>query len=382
MRRLAPLLALAACGGPSAAPSTAAAPPDAPDPGAPIRAAPVVPAPPLSALTPDGAGCRWDKLDPRAATPGAPIARFDVADCFGGRIAWSPDLARALVWFDPDNVASAGFAAAGTPAPGHPDEPTRATPPRLFEVDLATGATRELALPKLPEPALELALGPDGAWAFAERELPGKVAGRTTKVEGRALDFAEHMDGMPGAALGYRLDGDRWTLREVAATSLGWDYAAGWSAAPAAETLGPRSIELLDPRLGGDELGDPALATALAALGGGVATDGDGWVAVPGEPPQPPLYTWQVTGEFSYPTGRLAWRTTDGGVARLPDLGFTGGEIVAVLRAGRYALVVAPRAGTTPRLYDLEARTLVYRSEAARAVTFWPAVRNYRPPGR
>jgi hypothetical protein len=234
-----------------------------------------------------------------------------------------------------------------------------------YELDLATHAVSSIAPPQ-NDRAVELAYGADGSLlAFAERDLP-KAKGVVT-VEGRLLDFTQIQEGLPAAAITYRHDGDAWNLVSVVATTTGWDYARGWSASPEATGIGPRSNFLLESHASTTEVADPATRRALDLIAPS-KPDGDGWAQLANAA----VFVWMFNAEFVSTTGRIAWRRADGSIALVPDLGFTGGELVSIATRGRYMLVAGSNTGTYPRLYDLAEHKRVYASETSRAVTFWP----------
>jgi hypothetical protein len=314
----------------------------------------------LAVLEPDGDGCVLRRIDPIARTS-TDLARVPVA-CLGARVSWRHDLQRAVVWFDPSNLRSAGYGATNRPNAGHSDETIEITE-RRYELDLVT---HEITTLVPPENTAELGYDSDGTLlAFVERDLPN-AKGMVT-VEGRVLDFTQIAEGMPAAALTYRRSGATWQLADVVATTTGWDYARGWSAAPAASRIGPRSAEQLEAHAYTTEITDVAIRAQLDRIAP-KGPDGDDWAQLASTTP---IYVWLFNAEFVSTTGRIAWRTGTG-LALLPDLGFTAGELVAIATRDRYLLVAGAGAGTTPRLYDLVAQRLVYASETSRAVTFWP----------
>jgi len=318
----------------------------------------------LVLVEPDGGDCVLRRRDPVAKIANE-LARLP-GDCLGARVAWRTKLDRAVVWFQPGNVHSGGYAAQGAPQPGHPDE-EREIKERAYEVELAGGKVLPLTLPN--DRAQELAYGADGAlYAFAEQDLP-KATGKVT-VRGHELDFSDHGDGIPAAALALRRTAAGWQLASVTKTSTGWDYAAGWSAAPEATGLGPRSTIELAAHAETAEITDTATRAALARIAKpDPKDDGDGWTQI--ATPHGPIHVWQVTGEFSYTTGRIAWGQKDA-TRLLPELGFTAGEMVALIVRGKYLLVAGANAGAYPRLYDLATKQRVFASETARAAMFWP----------
>ena len=301
----------------------------------------------LVLFEPAGMACVLARVDPLAQQR-EELARFPNG-CQGARIAWRPDHARAVVWFEPED--------------GSVDMPLvpAAAAPHLYDVDIAAHVVAALDIP--PQLA-EAAYGTNGVlYAFVEQDLPN-AKGMVT-VRGTRLDFTQISEGMPAAALAFARRGGRWELVSVTATTTGWDYARGWSAAPEADHLGPHTSELLDAHLDTKPV-DRDASAALERIARSQAEPGDAWAQAG------PLYIWMFSGELVYTTGRIAWRDASGAIALLPELGLTEKDPVAVLVRGRYLLVVRSNYGTGARLYDLTERRRIYASDTAFAVTFWP----------
>ena len=189
-------------------------------------------------------------------------------------------------------------------------------------------------------------------------------------VRGHQLDFSDPSDGIPAAALAFRRTGATWHLTSVTRTTTGWDYGAGWSAAPEAKTLAPRSHATLDGHADTTPVSDAVTRTALDAIAvTSPDAEHDGFTEFATS--HGPIYVWMVTGELTYTTDRLAWKTREG-VVPLPALEPGDSRIVELAVRGRYLLVAGAHTGGAPRLYDLVERKPVFVSETARATTFWP----------
>ena len=354
MRSAYAVIVVVACGAPITAPSNRAT----------ARATDRLTDSTLALLEPARGACILRRVDPVADVE-IELARFPNA-CFGARISWRADLQRALVWFAPGNAYASGYSAAGAPAPGHADEDVTITE-RRYEVDLVTHEVSSIAAPTTDR-STEIAYGADGSLlAFAEREVPN--ASGVVTIEGRVLDFTQVHEGLPAAAITYRRSGGAWKIASVVATTIGWDYARGWSASPEAAGIGPRSNALLEAHSETSEVADAATRTVLDQIAKS-KPDGDGWAQI--TTAAAAIYVWMFNAEFVSTTGRIAWRRADSSIELLPELGFTGGELVAISSRGRFLLVAGSNAGAFPRLYDLVGHRLVYASETARAVTFWP----------
>jgi len=267
----------------------------------------------LVVFEPAGAACVLALVDPLAQAR-EELARFPNG-CRGARIGWRPDHARAVVWFQPEDGSDD---AELVPA---------AAAPHLYDVDIAAHTVAALDLP--PQLA-EVAYGTNGVlYAFVEQDLPN--AKGVVTVRGTRLDFTQISDGMPAAALAFARRGGRWELVSVTATTTGWDYARGWSAAPEADHLGPYSNSVLEAHLDTKPVDRDARA-ALERIARSEPEPGDAWAQAG------PLYIWMFSGEFVYTTGRIAWRDASGAIALLPELGLTEKDPVAVLVRGRYQI--------------------------------------------
>jgi hypothetical protein len=313
----------------------------------------------------DGTACVLVRIDPVARTS-VELAKLPEPRCTGARIAWRPDLARAVVWFDPGTLHVGVSSGNDAPPAGHPNDPHEADG-RRFEIVLATHAVSEL--PRVPdrEQPDELAYGRDGVLRQFATEAFNIGLTRTMYL-GHALDFSTVTDGIPAAAIVDAWIDGHWQLEEVAATTTGWDLALEWHAAKASAHLGPSSTDLLAAHADTSELAADE-KIALERITPTIKDDTDGWARLATS--YGPIYIWMFNNEFSYTSGRIAWHA-GGTIAELPALGFTARELVSVIVHGRYLLVGSDRTGAYPRLYDLVERRLVWSSETARATTFMP----------
>ena len=359
------------------APAAAAATPAAAP--APVRKDPLVEVPAsdstLSVLEPKDGKCQWLRVDP-VASKRAVVASLE-GDCKGARVSWSPNLARALVWFDPANVLSAGYSSSDASPAGYPDEsPTKGAHHRLYEVTLASGEVRDIGYDA--QGLLARSLQP----LTDEQQLQGSVI-----IDGQELSFDTEQEGLPALAFGYRLDAQgKWKRVEVKTTSDGADLAPGLAALELAPQ-GPDSSSLLASQpISALEEPTPEQVTRLLPFvpaplvekvkAEGMPEDsGLGWFR--GATEAGAFYVWQVTADTSHTTGHLVFEHGEQ-LSPAKDLGFTDGDVVSVELHGPFLLMASQRAGTHPRLYDLRTRALAFRSDAARAVTFWPSQRDAR----
>ncbi len=335
----------------------------------------------LSLLEPRDGKCQWSRVDP-AAQKRAVVASFE-GDCKGARIAWSGDLRKALVWFDPELVQTAGYFAKGASPAGYPDEtPTPGATHRMYEVTVSSGEVRPVPVPTVEGELLGMGYKGADLIALSLKSLSEEqVAQGSVTIDGQTLAFEEGMEGLPALAYAYRVDKDGQSKRvEVKATSQGADLSLGVSVLDASRGQGPRSVEMLESHMRNEGPAvDEAQRTKLlplvpAALVEKVKAEGmpeeAQWVRGGGQAGT--FYVWEVSGEFAHTVGHLVFEV-GGQLSPAKELGFTEGDLVAVNTRGPFLLVAAERVGSHPRLYDVRTGKLVFRSDGARATTFWPA---------
>ncbi|HEX8434817.1 hypothetical protein [Archangium sp.] len=375
---------------PAAPPASTTASTPAPAAVAPapsVRKDPLAEVPPsdstLSVFEPQEGKCQWLRVDP-ASQKRAPVAILE-GDCKGVRIAWSPDLRKALVWFDPATVQSAGYFSADASPAGYPDEePTPGARHRLYEVTPASGEVRSVPFPSADGEVRDLGYDAQGLLARAleplseEQQAQGSIV-----VDGKELTFdLAEQEGLPALAYAYRFGAEgQWKRVEVKTTSDGADVSLGISALEIAPE-GPTSTASLESHLhnGGEEPTAEQLSRLLAfvppplveKVKTEVSEGGDSWTR--GTTSAGAFYVWQVTGDFTHTTGHLVFESGEQ-LVPAKDLGFTDGDLVSFNTQGPFLLAASERVGAHPRLYDLRTRKLVFRSDTARAVTFWPRAR-------
>jgi hypothetical protein len=341
---------------------------------APPRAATVkVPpnSPTLSVLEPEGGGCVWRRLDPVAGRSGV-VATFE-GDCFGARVSFAMDGSRAAVWFDPSTFHEAVLYASYGPRPRWPDEqPRESMQTSLCDVTVATGHVRRLPLPKTRGLA-EVAYGPKGLLAFTVADLTQvERTEQRVVVDGKAIAVPPTQEGEPAVARAWREAEGRWKPVETKVTTRYACDARDFHALDAAARLGPRSGAILSSRA---LTGTPPESFRQALEHERLPTDGDEWAAL-AEAAAPVFVLMAAAGEGVHTTSLI--RLANGESIETPQhLDYAGGELVSVTCRGPYLLVAGVASGTHPRLYDVTTRTLVWTSDTARAVTFWPTARSH-----
>jgi hypothetical protein len=317
----------------------------------------------LSVLEPAGANCEWHQVEPVSGTK-LVLASFP-GTCVGARVSFSPDASKAVVWFDPKYVKNAGYSSRVSSKPGFPDETVdEKAIARAFVVSTRKPQQEPLSFPSVPKAELrELGVDAKGAvLALLEEALPEDARG-VIESGGEKFDLSTLSEGIPVLVHAYRRDGAQWTRIETKLSTTGWDYGLGVQELEAFRALGPRSVNLTAPHAQGDAADLASLATLAPK---GASADDGSWIFVGAGGAR--LYVWEITGEFAYTTGLLAG--VDG--KPLPKLGFTDGDLVAIRTSGPHVLISASNVGTHPRVYEYPAAKVIFSSDTARAVTFWP----------
>jgi hypothetical protein len=345
---------------PAQASATPAAP--APKPAAPAPAptpAPVSDAT-LSFLEESRDGkCRWEQQTP----PGEPRTVFTLSsDCGGVKLAWSPDGKEGLV-----HVAAQ-------------DEDGK---PGTWRVELATGKATPLPLPTLgtlggigfdaqgrPLALMEDPLAEEGLPSHLKVVKTGEGEKETKEIlfEGKRYPMA--LDGIPGLAHAFRLEGGAWKRIETKDTSYGWDYAADIRALDAYDAMGPTPEKL---EAAGREAFKPVAEDApeLAQLNAVQQTSDSGaWKQL--ETLGGPLYAWEsAEGEFA--TLSMPVRVK-GEKGLLEPEGVELREAISVSTRGEWVLFRGQGSEdeNVARLWNVKTKKLVTSLLAHKQVTFWP----------
>ena len=318
----------------------------------------------LSLVAPDGRYCVWVKQDIAAPSKRYALASVE-GSCLGARTALSADGKRGALRFDPGNVRSS---AQGNPAFPNPIPPSDMKD-RLFEVDVAAGTAHEVPLPPRGD-FDEFGFDAQGRLLALTLQHPTaeEMQAGEVRVDGQAVPLEAEGEGSAAVAHAYAWEGGAWKRIESKVTTEGADYSQGIDALKASKGLGYRSGEALLARIQGDNEKRNAVLDALRPLAPDLsATDGQ-WIRAGSGDGR--FDVWEATdSEFPYTTGLLVF--LDGNTpVKPPEYPYTRSDVVAVRTRGPYLLVAQELLGAHPRLY--RGRALVWRSEDARAVTFWP----------
>jgi hypothetical protein len=335
------------------------APQAAPAPAAPA-AKPAAPAPTpapavasitdatLSYLEPSGEGkCRWLQHTP----PGEPKTVFDIAtDCEAVRLAWSMD-------------GKEGVAYLPGPAEGGGSQ--------AWRVELATGKATKLSLPTLG--TLHRfgfdAQGRPVALMEDPREPSGEGENRQIVFEGKS--YAAAMDGQPGLAHAFRLEGDAWKRFETESTSYGWDYAADVRALKAYDAMGPtpeKLSEMADEALKPVPEDSPVFAALKAVKQPSDETGSWKQLEIPGGP----LYVWESSdSELPYFSAPVRIQGANGLVE--PEGLQPGGHLSLAVRGDLVLMDMGGGEGKpVAHLWNARTKKIVASVVDKRTVTFWP----------
>ncbi len=348
-----------------------AATPETPDAGAPPAAVTEFPVPTarstLSVFEPAGTNCEWRQLDPIAGTK-VVLATFP-GTCVGAKVNFSPDASKAIVWFEPGLVQSAGYSSTLSSKPGYPDEtPDEKATTRAFVVSTRKQKLEPLTLPSVNGQTLQdLGVDATGAVvALLEEALPENAKGEITSGTEK-FDLSTITEGLPVLVHAYKREGAEWKKFETKLSTTGWDYGLGVKELEASRKLGPSTEDLLSAHIQGDSAEGDIVPELMKLAPKGAKEDDGSWIFFGAGGAR--LYVWEISGEFVYTTGLIAAGSPP---AVLPKLGFTDGDLVAIRLSGPYVLISDSASGTHPRMYELPAAKLVFSSDTARAATYWP----------
>lgn len=292
--------------------------------------------------------CRWLQHTP----PAAPRAVFTVpAHCESVKLAWSMDGKEGIAYLS---------------------EPGEGQAPRAWRVELATG--KETPLLSVPP------LGTLGGFGFDaqgrlvalmadHREPTGEGDKREILFEGKSYPAA--MDGQPGLAHAFRLEGTEWKRFETQDTSFDWDYAAGVGVLEAYDAIGPTPEKLqaaANEALKPVAEGSPALAALNAVKQTSDETGSWKQLEIPGGP----LYVWEASDSelpvLSAPVRIMGPQ----GLVELEGLSLSG----YLTLAARGDLVLVGASGTpgstVAHLWNARTKKTVTSLPDKHTVTFWP----------
>lgn len=311
----------------------------------------------LSLLEPAGDGCEWAQVDPLSSARRI-IVKLAV-DCQGAATALSRDGKRGVARFWRGGVSQ--------PVVGRPTFPEKFPSPafrdRLFLVDLVSGAAQEVPLPPSGE-LIEFGFDATGRvlGLSIQKPTPEQERAGAVEVDGQRITFDLGARGHPLLAHAFAWQNGAWTRLDVKATH----ETSGTSALALRKELGDRSSRSLDPRISAQEVEDDAVLDQLYAF---TPEQPDGeWVQL--ERGGNTLALWGTPfGDGLLATG-LVRRVEKGKALALPGFTYRANDLVSLQSRGPFLLLSLADSGAHPRMY--RGKKLVWSSEGARAVTFWP----------
>lgn len=310
--------------------------------------------------------CVWRQEDPLKKKT-VELATFD-GTCVGVQVAWSFDITKAIVTFDPQVVQRAGYWSKTSTPPAYADEKVDETAKaRWFLVDVKTGKTEPFTMPNIEKNELrDFGVMKNGdVVALLEEALPEDAKG-IIKSGDKTFDLSELNEGLPVLVHAYKRDGAKWTRFETELSTTGWDYGLGVRALAISTELGPKSDTQLHSISETDTFDDETQKTLNTFKPAKAKTEDDGaWTGV--EFNGHTVYVWQISGEFAHNTGLAITKA-----GPLPELGFTDGDLTSYASSGSLLLISKADAGSHARMYSFPEVKKVFASDTARGVTFWP----------
>ena len=323
------------------------------------------PAATLSVFEPHAGGCAWTRIEPNRNIEDA-LATFH-SDCDGVRVAWGPSLNKAIVWFgtDQDNV---------TVYLTDMDEKTPEELPLPADSDVVSFALAGRNLPLAFTMSMEPVVNRDETGTFIE-------------FQGKRLPVVTEGDGIDILAHAFALESKKWNPLETAASRCCADTAPGITVlnsykqhveSDQAATL--QSSEILSGTIAGTAVTDAGILQKLNAdLSEEFDRSSGSWGKI-AESEEFEVVVWFITGaaeeqETTYATGHVRFlnkKTSD--VKNPPGMVLSAKDQASFQIYDRYLLVTEATSGMQPRMYDLIKGSLVWSSDLAQGVTFWPLI--------
>jgi|GEM_PF-3504266 len=325
------------------------------------------PAATLSVFEPHAGGCAWTRIEPVRNIEDA-LATFH-SDCDGVRAAWAPSLDKAIVWFgtDQDNV---------TVYLTNLDEKTPSELPLPGDSDVVSFALASRNLPLAFTMTMEPVVGHDETGTFIE------AAGARYPVlaEGDGIDVLAHA---------FSLHSGKWTLLETAASRCCADAAPGITLlnsykqnVESAQAATLQSGEILSATPEHTPMMDPPIVGKLNSDLSNEFDRSTGFWGRIGGAGELEVFVWFIpAGEdetgVDYATGHARFYSKQTGeVSPLPQAVLSAKDQATYQIHDRYLLVTEAGSGMQPRLYDMEKGTMIWSSDLAQGVTFWPLIAN------
>lgn len=339
---------------PAPAPTPAAAPAPTPAPAA---------GPTVSYLRPaDPERCEWVR---QALPAGEPTVVFAFnAACDRAMVSWSPDAKEGLVFSWPS---------------GQGEEP------KAWRVDLAAHTGKPLDVKTLPggvgagdqdKPYIEqIAFDKQGqvvaiiADVYVNRKTQKGPGGKKmVTFEGKSYPLPD-MEGSPGLAHAYRLEGGAWKHVETKGSGFESDLAPGTGELDTVKTLQPVSkASVSSDRMVGQEAPEAAVKKLDAAFPG--QEESGQWMEV-STPGGPVYYRGTLGGEYLYPSVPVAWEQ-GGKLVELEGLLAKKDDFLGIQTQDSLLLIANYGDPHSAQVWDTKTKERVLSAEGASAPTFWP----------
>jgi hypothetical protein len=273
-------------------------------------------------------------------------------------------------------VGTVYYSAGSTPPTFAPQSMPEKGLSQLWRVGIESGDKQILPLPArgtLQEVAYDRQGRPT---ALTEDQASSPQRGKLGFLiyHGRRIPIDPDLPGSPVLVHAFRLvKGRGWLSIETKASSTGDDLSPGVRQLAVWRNLSTRSTEILSPHTNADPVESTALLHRLLSLYPNLVPGDKGrWADM--RTAEGSVVVWEVFSEFSYTTGRILFLEDDRLIPP-PQIDYKEGDIVAVMLEDPFLLVAGSFVGSHPRLYDVSTHQLVYASDLALAVTYWPPVR-------
>jgi hypothetical protein len=306
--------------------------------------------------------CEWVRQPLPAGAP-TTVFTFDAA-CDRSMVSWSPDAKEGLVFTWPSQEGEV---------------------PRAWRVDLAAHTGKPLDLSALPggvdtaapdKPSIEqLGFDKQGhpvailSDVYTNR-TPKKVKGRSViSFEGKDHPLEKGMDGLPGLAHAYRLEGEGWKRIETKVSTFEAGLAPGTAVLEALKTMPPIAKSSPAERMPGQEASEGAVKKLDAAFPG--QDESGQWMEFP-TPGGTVYFRGVLGGEFLYPSVPVRWEQ-DGKLVELEGLKEQQDDFLNLQLQEGFLLIINYGDPRSAQVWDVRTQRLVLSAEGANAPAFWPA---------
>jgi hypothetical protein len=316
----------------------------------------------LSFLKPvDPEKCEWVQQPLPSGEP-TPVFVFNAA-CDRSMVSFSPDAKEGLVFSWPS---------------GEGEEP------KAWRVDLAQRTGKVLDLKALPggigagnqdKPFIEqLGFDKQGvpvaviADIFVSRQpKKGPKDSYSIPYEGKSYPLPE-VDGSPGLAHAYRLEGETWKRIETKGSRFESDIAPGTRELDAARALAPVWKASPPEGMVGEEASESAVKQLDAALPG--QDESGQWMTL-NTPGGKLHFRGTLGGEYLYPSAPVRWEE-GGKLVELEELSAKPGDALGFQVQDEWLLIANYGESRGAQVWGTRTKKRILSVEGASAAAFWP----------